>query len=51
MDFFILLIWDPEEVVFLWSIYYLIHILYILYKKYKNIKYKNIKYKPSIDMK
>lgn len=28
MDFFILLILDPEEVVFLWPIYYLIHILY-----------------------
>lgn len=27
MDFFILLILDPEEVVFLWSIYYLIHII------------------------
>jgi hypothetical protein len=38
-DFFILLIFDPEpeEVVFLWSIYYLINILY------KNIKNKNIK--------
>jgi len=37
-DFFILLIFDPEpeEVVFLWSIYYLINILY------KNIKNQNI---------
>ena len=38
MDFFLLLIFDPEpeEVVFLWSIYYLINILY------KNIKNQNI---------
>jgi hypothetical protein len=35
MDFFFLVILDPEEVVFLWSIYYLIHILYIKYKKEK----------------
>lgn len=39
MDFFILLILDPEEVVFLWSIYYLIHILYKIKEKYKKDLY------------